>query len=171
MNIIKKLFLSQPTTHNTQHTTNSGQSIIEVLIALTLIIMFLSGIVILQLFSVRNINYSENKSTAAKLARQQLDRVRVIRDSVGFDSLLSCTTSPGCFINVSLTPVQVTPTGVFDQIVTMQSASPSDCPIPSSVTPVPTSYLVNIKVILKGNSGSLTPTPIAQLSSCLTDWR
>ncbi|MBI3379590.1 hypothetical protein HY029_02420 [Candidatus Gottesmanbacteria bacterium] len=143
-----------------------GQSILEVLIALTLIIFFLSGVVIIQLFAVRNVTYSENKSTAAKLARQQLDRVKVVRDSAGIDSLDRCKSS--CFINSQLTPVQrvITPTGSFDQIVTLETATINDCP-PPDVTPTPVSYKVTAVVYLKGAA----PTPLAQLSSCITDWR
>lgn len=149
--------------------SNLGQSILEVLIALTLIILFLSGVVIIQLFAVRNMNFSEDKSTAAKLARQQLDRVKVVRDSAGIDQLTVCQSS--CFINSQLTPVQlITPTGTFDQVVTMQAASSSDCP-PPDVTPTPVSYKVTARIFLKGTASGVTPTPIAQLSSCITDWR
>lgn len=146
---------------------NLGQSILEVLIALTLIILFLSGVVIIQLFAVRNVTYSENKSTAAKLARQQLDRVRVVRDTAGIDDpeLARCKSS--CFINISLTPVQgITPTGIFNQVVTIQAAAPADCP-PPDITPTPESYKVVAQIFLKGAD----PTPMAELSSCITDWR
>lgn len=150
---------------------NLGQSILEVLIALTMIILFLSGVVIVQLFAVRNINYSENKSKAAKLARQQLDRVKVVRDSAGIDALTVCQSS--CFVNSQLTPVQgITPTGVYNQIVTMQAATSSDCPLPNiMIIPTPVSYRVTVQVMLAGAGSLVTPTPLAVMSSCITDWR
>lgn len=146
-----------------------GQSILEVLIALTLIILFLSGVVVIQLFAVRNVTFSQNKSSAAKLARQQLDRVKVVRDSAGIGSLTVCQSS--CFINSQLTPVQgITPTGTFDQVVTMQAATSADCP-PPNVTPAPVSYKVNARVYLKKETVVGTPTPMADVSNCITDWR
>ena len=41
----------------------SGQTMIEVIVALTLIILFLSGVVIVELYAIRNADYSRNKST------------------------------------------------------------------------------------------------------------
>ena len=148
-----------------------GQSILEVLIALTLILLFLSGVVVVQLFAIRNINYSQNKSTATRLARQQLDRVKVVRDSAGIDSLTVCQSA--CFINSRLTPVQgITPTGIFDQVVTLGAVKPGECPLPDiTITPAPVSYNVTVKVILKDTGIQTTPTPLIQLSSCITDWR
>jgi len=55
-----------------------GQTMIEVLVALALIAFFLSGVTIIQLFSIRNTDYSNKKSLATSLARQQLERVRVL---------------------------------------------------------------------------------------------
>lgn len=148
-----------------------GQSILEVLIALTLILLFLSGVVVVQLFAIRNINYSQNKSTATRLARQQLDRVKVVRDSAGIDSLTVCQSA--CFINSQLTPVQgITPTGIFDQVVTLGAVAPGECPLPAiTIAPTPISYKVTVKVILKDTANLVTPTPMVQLSSCITDWR
>ncbi len=150
---------------------NLGQSILEVLIALTLILLFLSGVVVVQLFALRNLNYSQNKSTATRLARQQLDRVKVVRDSAGIDSLTVCQSN--CFINTQLTPVQgITPTGIFDQVVNLSAISPGECPLPDvTVTPVPVSYKVKVKIILKDTASVTTPTPMIELSSCITDWR
>ncbi len=150
---------------------NLGQSILEVLIALTLIILFLSGVVVVQLFAVRNVSYSQNKSIATQLARQQLDRVKVVRDSAGIDALTVCQST--CFINSQLTPVQgVTPTGIFNQVVTLEAVSGFECPLPDvTITPVPVSYKVTAKIILKNTDTEITPTPITQVQSCITDWR
>ncbi len=166
-----RIFNHQPSTINHQQIVNSGQSILEVLIALTLILLFLSGVVVVQLFAIRNIGFSQNKSTATRLARQQLDRVKVVRDSAGIDSLTVCQSA--CFINSQLTPVQgITPTGIFDQVVKLEAISPGDCPLPDvTIIPTPVSYKVLVKVILKDPGNPGTPTPMIQLSSCITDWR
>lgn len=147
----------------------SGQTILEVLVALTLIILFLTGVVVIQLYSVRNINYAQNKSVSTRLARQQLDRVKVVRDSAGIGSLAVCLSS--CFINSQLIPVPVTPTGTYGQQVTMQLATIADCPLPEvTVTPAPVSYKVTAKVDWSAGV-PVTPPAQVQLTSCVTDWR
>ena len=103
------------------YSDNNGQTMLEILIALTLIILFLSGITIIQLLATKNVNYSENKSVAINLARQQLERARVIRDSAGIDALSICSTT--CYINSYLTPVPLTPTGAYGQSLMIQQST------------------------------------------------
>ncbi len=145
-----------------------GQTMLEVLIALTLIMFFLTGIAIVQLYSMRNVDYSENKSIAARLARQQLERARVVRDSVGINALSICQTT--CFINSNLTPIPLTPTGFYGQSLVLQTATALDCPLPDvTITPVPTSFKATSTVTWSQNA-AVTPVQ-TQLSSCITDWR
>src|SRR4030042_7128335 len=101
---------------------NQGQTIIEVLIALVLMVLFLSGITVIELYSIRNVEYSRNKSIATSLARQQLERSRVVRDSAGITSLEICKID-ACFINNHLTPVQAAPIGVYHQSLTISQSS------------------------------------------------
>lgn len=146
----------------------SGQTMLEVLIALTLIIFFLTGVAVVQLYSIRNISYSENKSIAARLGRQQLERARVVRDSAGISALSICQTT--CFINSSLTPIPLTPTGFFGQSLILQAATGADCPLPDvTITPIPTSFKTTSTVSWSQGVG-VTPVQ-TQLSSCITDWR
>lgn len=149
---------------------NLGQTMLEVLIALTLIIFFLTGIAVVQLYSMRNVSYSENKSIAARLARQQLERARVVRDSAGIGALSICQSPLICFINPTLTPVPLTPTGFFGQSLTLQVATSTDCPLPDvTITPQPTSFKT-ISTVSWSQGVGVTPVQ-TQLSSCITDWR
>ena len=142
---------------------------IEVIISLTLIILFLSGVVVVELFAVKNADYSRNKSISTSLARQQLERARVIRDSVGIDSLALCLST--CYINSQLTPVPISPTGIYGQSLTISEAT-VDCPLPeTTITPIPVSYLANSVVNWGQGDESIIPIPQVALSSCITDWR
>lgn len=148
----------------------TGQTMIEVIIALTLIILFLAGVVVVELFAVKNAEFSRNKSISTQLARQQIERARVIRDSVGIDALTQCLFS--CYINEQLSPAPVPTGGVYIQSLTIASSSPSDCPIPSTaITPQPVSYTANALVSWGRGIPNLTPAPEVKLSSCITDWR
>ncbi len=141
----------------------NGQTILEVLIALTLMIFFLSGIIVIELFAVKNVEYARNKSIATKYARQQIERARVVRDSSGIEALFLCQTT--CFINPQLTPVFITPTGTYGQSLVMTKASAQDCPFPDvTVTPIPNSYKMTAYA-------SWAPQEQVEISSCLTDWR
>src|SRR3989344_1742094 len=103
-----------------------GQTILEVIIALAMIILFLSGVVVVQLVAIKNVDYARQKSIASQLARQQIERARVIRDTQGIGGLSDCFSQ--CYINSELVPLIVTPTGTYGQSLTM--ATSSDCPFP-----------------------------------------
>lgn len=144
---------------------------IEVIVGLMLIILFLSGVVVIELFAIRNINYAQNKSIATRLASQQLERARVIRDSVGISALDTCLMG-GCYINPTLTPIQfvLAPTGIYTQRLTIDQNS-SDCPKPTiAVTPEPVFYKATA-VVSWAQNATITPAPEVQLSTCITDWR
>lgn len=148
----------------------NGQTIIELLVALALVTLFLSGVVIVQLVAIRNVQYAQKKSIATKLAREQLERARVIRDSSGINALDICLNSSGCFINVSLTPEPIIPTGVYRLSMKLDAASALYCP-PLEITPAPVVYKASATVNWGQGSLNLTPAPELTISSCLTDWR
>lgn len=146
-----------------------GQTIIELLVALTLIILFLSGVIVIQLLSLRNVQFSQNKSEAAKLASAQLERARVIRDSVGVDGLLQCAST--CFINAELTPIPVTPTGTFGQSLRVDIASSSECPLPTDTGGVdPVLYFAQSLVEWESTREHVDRERV-QVNSCIADWR
>lgn len=149
---------------------NLGQAMIEVVVAFALIIFFLSGIVLVELYSVRNIDYSNKKSLATSLARQQIERVRVVRDSSGIDNLSSCQLNP-CYINANLTPEAVLPTGFYQQSFSIAVAASGECTLPQvTITPAPVVYKVTSQVTWSSGS-QVTPGPMVNINSCLTDWR
>lgn len=149
---------------------NSGQTILEIVIALTLIILFLSGVVVIELSAIKNVQYAQNKSVAVRLARQQIQRARVARDSNGIDTLtLYC--SSNCYLNELLSPAP-SPTGAFAQSLRVTTASFTECPLPEiSITPEPVSYKVEATINWGFGQANLTPPPQLSLSSCITDWR
>ena len=148
-----------------------GQTIIEVVIALSLIILFLSGVVIVELISIKNVQYSQNKSIAVSLARQQIERARVVRDTAGMSALDICINN-NCFINNNLTPTQISPTGVYGQNLKLTAVTLSDCPIPEvTITPMPTTYKAVSTVNWGYGATNVTPLPELNVSSCITDWR
>lgn len=150
--------------------TIKGQTMIELIVALTLIILFLSGVVVVELYAIKNADYARNKSTATQLAKQQLERARVVRDIEGIDSLDICLST--CYIDSQLTPVPVTPTGIYGQSLTIVEASVVDCPLPeTTVTPEPKSYRATAVVNWAQGAIDLTPAPEVEIVSCITGWR
>lgn len=138
---------------------------LEILVALTLVVLFLSGIVIIQLYALRNVQFSRNKSTATKLAQQQMERVRAVRDSAGIGALSMC--SVPCFINSELIPVAVTPTGTFGQSVIVEAATMFDCPVPTEAVATQ-QYKVTAQAQW-GGAAVITPEPKVVIVTCLTD--
>lgn len=148
----------------------NGQTILEVIIALAMIILFLSGVVVVQLVAIRNVEYARLKSNASQLSRQQIERARVIRDTQGIGGLSVCLSR--CYINGALTPIPITPTGFFGQSIALSPASSFDCPLPEiTVTPAPVSYLVKSRTTWGLIQSGITPAPQVEISSCITDWR
>ena len=143
---------------------------LEIIVALSLIILFLSGIVVVELYAIRNVEYGQNKSQATKLARQQLERARVVRDTAGIDSLAICQSK--CFIDSNLTPVPLTPTGVFGQSLILENSTTSECPVPTATVGQPTPVVYKVTSVVDWSQGAnVTPALQASMSTCITDWR
>ena len=150
---------------------NSGQTLLEMIIALALIIFFLSGIIVIELFAIRNIEYAQKKSLATKYAKQQLERARVVRDTSGFDTLSNYCYLQTCFINSQLTvmPVPVTPTGVFKQEFKIEATDQNVCPVlAAELTPVPTAFKATA---IASWGQNITPAAQVEVSTCMTNWR
>lgn len=154
---------------------NSGQMMIEVIVALALITLFLSAIAVIELIAVKNVEFTQNKSIATRLAQQQIERARVVRDVGGIGALTAqCKDSPPCYINNLLTPVPITeaPVGIYQQSLTIYQATSSDCPPQAVTPPTPTPvYYKALSVVSWAQGAVITPVPQVQLSSCITDWR
>lgn len=155
---------------------SEGQTVIEVIIALALITLFLSGVVIVELYAMRNLEYSQNKSTATKLARQQIERARVLRDSGGMYNIgaFCSDAANGCFIDSKLGPTPyslVTPVGKYTQKIIVKATTQADCPVPTVASPpLPVAYVVKA-VVSWGQGAVIPPNSQIEVSSCITDWR
>jgi type II secretory pathway pseudopilin PulG len=158
-----------------------GQTMLEILIALTLIMFFLSGVVIIQLNSIKNIKYAQIKSVATTLARQHLERARVLRDTYGMNSIIGNDANPcgfnnphydPCYINEELTPGAVAPTGsIYHESLEFIGASDTECPIPTNAPPNPTIYKVVSRARWVTPGVAITPDPEVNLTTCFSDWR
>lgn len=147
-----------------KHQSTQGQLLIEILAAFVLMTFLLTGLVGAGLYALRNVQYSNNRSQATKLASQQLERLRVKRDVEGVSVLPSC--SPECYVQPDL---QFGPTvSIGPLFVSMQIVNPGagECPIPAGGSG--TAY----KAISTVQWDMAKPTPrIVSVESCLSDWK
>lgn len=72
-----------------------GQSLLEVIIAMTVGILVVTALVFAVIFSLRNAQFAKNSAQATKLAQEGIERVRTLRDrdgSVVFSTASTTTT-------------------------------------------------------------------------------
>lgn len=65
------------------HSSQTGQSLIEVIVAATVGILVLTALTFATLFSLRNANFSKTSAQATKLAQEGIEMVRTLRDRDG----------------------------------------------------------------------------------------
>lgn len=58
----------------------SGQSLIEVLVALTIASVVIGALVVATIISIRNAQFSQNQLQATKLSQDGMEKVRIVRD-------------------------------------------------------------------------------------------
>ncbi|MDO8576947.1 MAG: prepilin-type N-terminal cleavage/methylation domain-containing protein [Candidatus Daviesbacteria bacterium] len=61
----------------------AGQSLIEVIVAVTVGILVVSALTFATIFSLRNASFAKNSAQATKLAQEGIEKVRTIRDRDG----------------------------------------------------------------------------------------
>ncbi len=61
----------------------TGQSLLEVVIAMTVGILVVTALVFATIFSLRNAQFAKTSAQATKLAQEGLERVRILRDRDG----------------------------------------------------------------------------------------
>lgn len=96
-----------------------GQTLIETVTALAVVIILVSSLVTVSIASVRSATLTSNKITAAQLAYQQLEQVRTARDSTytwsAFTSLFDvggpCLSSGTCFTSCTSSSCVVNTSG------------------------------------------------------------
>ncbi len=145
-----------------------GQLIIEILVAFTLLTFLLSGLIVAGLFAIKNAQFARNKSLATKLATQQLERVRVLRDSQGIKALPSC--SNPCYLDNSLIlQSTIMPSGIFTQSLNiLPNPNPIECPFPTGISVTGYKAVVDVRW---DNNPKATPPRQVELNSCFSDWR
>jgi len=62
----------------------SGQSLIEVVFVMGVVVLLLSGLVVATIFNVKMARYSKNKATATRVAREQVELVKTRKQSAEF---------------------------------------------------------------------------------------
>lgn len=60
--------------------SNKGQTLIEVIVVITVGLLVVASLTFATLFSLRNAKFSQNQNQATKLAQEGLEKVRSIRD-------------------------------------------------------------------------------------------
>ena len=60
--------------------SNKGQTLIEVIVVITVGLLVVSALTFATLFSLRNAKFSQNQNQATKLAQEGIERVRAERD-------------------------------------------------------------------------------------------
>ena len=137
---------------------HSGQSLIEVLIAVTVVVVVLTALAAGSTRAVSNQIYSSQQAQATKFAVEQMERVRAYRDRNGIDAV---TCAAYCNIDINLnkgTPQFVTGNFTIWFSVGLFGAS---CPDPAS------SKWIDVFVTWT----DVGATKQAKLSTCLSNWR
>jgi hypothetical protein len=85
--------------------TDKGQTLLEVIIAITVGIIVIGALTFATISSLRNADFAQKQSQATKLAQEGIEKVRGIRDrdemidngsQVPFSSIYSTTCNPTC---------------------------------------------------------------------------
>ena len=62
--------------------TSSGQSLLEVMVALGMSVLVLTSLVAVVVISIRNARFAKNQSLATKYAQEGIEKMRIYRDQV-----------------------------------------------------------------------------------------
>ncbi len=173
-------YLKKLSTLNFQFSTSGGQSLIEVLVSLSVATVVLSAITVAVIYSLRNTQFSKNQNLASQYASQGMEVVRQIRDTkstlsdysgsycLAQDSLV-LTGIPPCGQNVGLQDIGPTPGNInlYSREVNIEPPNPP----PTPPTPCEKTYKVTVKVSwwdnVCGNTSNFCHK--AHLISCLSD--
>lgn len=143
---------------------SNGFSVIELMVSFVLLSLLLTGMVMAGLYSLKNTQFARNKSIADKLAIEQLERFRVVRDTGGINAISSCNP---CFVStgLKLTPSPA-PSGPFIQSIYV-TPNPVECPSPAAGGASGVTYKAISKVTW---DSTVNPTKGVQLETCFTNW-
>lgn len=153
-------------------TVKSGQSLIEVVIALGVIVALAVSLVTASLVTQKSSRSAKNNTQAAKLAQQSVEQIRVFRDRVGFSALannncwvmLSTDTDP---INWKLVNSGSSPSATCPEALTLNETNFSR----SIKIEAGTNALqkkVTVTVTWTDSGGLQTVTNVTYLSDCVS---
>lgn len=143
-------------------TNQTGQTLIEALLAIAVAIIVVVGLVGMAVVSMRSANYSKNQAEAVRLARSQLELLRNMRDTSWSDFSLnltgnSCGTTGCCVTTVITTysPAACTVNNTFD--------------VKFTSSPVIIVDEVTINTVVTFSEGAVVRT--VPLTETFTNWR
>lgn len=162
----------------------SGQTIIEVVIALSTAVVIVSAISLSILTALRNVQYTQTQATATRYAQEGMEFMRFTRDAnyATFNALSQNTTyclaknsstltisssmytNPNCGDNVDL----------YSRAIVLEKNSVYCAPVtPQALTPTPVNTGTKVTVIISwtdSNCPSSTRCHQSRLESCLSDF-
>jgi len=161
----------------------SGQSLIEVLVSLSVATLVLFAITVAVIYSLRNTQFSKNQNLASQYASQGMEIVRQIRDNKSTlssytdvfyclkqDSLTLIPKNITCGQNVGPGNIGPTPGNInlYSREVIIEHPNPAPTP---PAPPCEKTYKVTVKVSWWDNACGNTSTFChkVQLASCLSD--
>ncbi len=74
----------------------SGQSLVEVLVALTVAALVILALVVVSLMGLKNAQFAQNQAKVTKYAQEAIDQVRAIRDRNGNVTFQNNLSNPAC---------------------------------------------------------------------------
>ena len=146
----------------------SGQSLVELIVAVGLILTAVVALLTLATSSMKSSGFGVAKARATKLANEEMELVRAYRDSVGWSDFSSGTGVPSC--SDSTNPCYIS----VDPVISIQPGSDTTVPpfTRNFITVPPNSalqnkYTIAVRVIWTDQSGEHT----VEISSVLSDWQ
>lgn len=153
-----------------------GQSIIELLVALSVLMMVLLSLVSVAALSVRNSDYTKKKSRATQYSQQGLENIRALRDSVEWTEFVESYTDGVNGNYWGLAATDVVPNGPCPSTPNLPSSNPIfiRCvrfqfipSVPPQPSPPYPGSIVKVHVTVKWDD--LIGTHISSASSQFTD--
>lgn len=130
----------------------SGQSLVEVVIALAVAVLVLLALVSVTISSINNASFSRNQSLATKYAKQAMEDIRAYRGETDSWAIFAAECISGAI------PLPPPPSSTFSMVSLVCSCSP---------TPDPNTCDIVIEVDWTDAKG----THQSKLQTVLTDWQ
>ena len=87
--------------HTKRLLSQSGQALVEVVIAVAIATAVITALALASTNSIRNAQFSKNQSQGTKLSQEAVEYLRSYRDRYGFDALRKCTTPASNYLILS----------------------------------------------------------------------